>query len=110
MDNDLITLTLVRIETKQHIFFLAYKTNSSSPITKNKTKKPNKNKKPTNKQNKQEGPIIQVHGNSQYFKFCPGHICVNQENLLVLWQQGEAETLEPRQAVRKRQEIRETQR
>lgn len=66
-------------------------------------------KKQEQKNHKQTGPIIQLHRTGQYFKFCPGHICVNQENFLVLWQQGEAETLEPRQVGRRRQEIRGTQ-
>lgn len=48
MDNDLITVTVMRTKTKQHVFFLAYKTNGSSQIIKKKKK--NRNKKPINKQ------------------------------------------------------------
>lgn len=46
MGNDLITLTLVKIKTKQHIFFLAYETNSSlHRKTKGTKKTPQTNKR-----------------------------------------------------------------
>lgn len=51
------------------------------------TEKQKEQKKPHKQTN---GLIIQLHGNGQWFKFCPGHVCVNKENFLVLWQQGQA--------------------
>lgn len=65
MDNDLITLTLVRIKTKQHMFFLAYKTNSSSPITKNKENKKTRTKIPqTNQKDRLYSCVVTVSTSS----------------------------------------------
>lgn len=99
MDNDRITSTLVRIKTKQHIFFSAYKTNSSSPITKNKTKNPHTNKKD------QFYSCMATVSTSSFVQV----ISVLTKRTSWCCGSRDRQTLESRQAGRRRQEIRKTQ-
>lgn len=74
VDNIPIMLTSVKInKRKQQIFFLVYQTSNSLPIIQKKKKKGTEVYVAV-----WRWSALQIH---------PGHICITQENGLVLWQQ-----------------------